>query len=69
MCRGRDTNALRNRRDAQLAYVSDWLSKKWSRESWPCGPVIQMASQSTSGAPLVYEQTLKTNEIFCPEKC
>src|SRR5215510_13580016 len=20
-------------------------------------------------APLVYEQTLKTNEIFCPEKC
>jgi hypothetical protein len=20
-------------------------------------------------APLLYEQTLKTNEIFCPEKC
>jgi transposase InsO family protein len=27
--------------------------------------------QSANGylAPLVYEQTLKTNEIFCPEKC
>jgi putative transposase len=26
-------------------------------------------SANGSLAPLVYEQTLKTNEIFCPEKC
>jgi putative transposase len=61
------------------------LKTAWvSREDWNTHEQAQTAvfayiagfyhrqrCHATNGylAPLVYEQTLKTNEIFCPEKC